>query len=203
MTTPVHQDQQARAWEAVYDLCRKFDPAFFDDETRSGKQLVVDFIQDLYTKSRIRHTQFCRDNEKVWEQVRNDTGEVSTTESIANLSRRAIEPLSDPFDLPSGHDGLDSDPSLQAIPGLLTPEQAEVLGQFHEMLRVVTADGGRKRAAGTKVSWKIDTGHTAAIFSHLAKWLRGDKKDEDSGISPLVHLAWRALSLAAQEMGIK
>lgn len=81
----------------------------------------------------------------------------------------------------------------------MTDEQAEVLGWFTEMLRSVTADGGRKRASGLKPSWKIDGAHEAAIFSHLNKWKHGEKVDKDSGVHPLVHMAWRALAIAWQE----
>lgn len=81
----------------------------------------------------------------------------------------------------------------------MTPEQAEVLGLFHEMLRSVTADGAKKRAAGLKPSWKVDTSHMAAIFSHLNKHAHGERVDPDSGAHPFVHLAWRALAVAWQE----
>jgi len=81
----------------------------------------------------------------------------------------------------------------------MTPEQAEVAGWFAEMLRAATSDGGVKRAAGTKPSWKVDPSHEAAIFSHLSKWKHGERIDADSGQHPLVHLAWRALAIAWQE----
>lgn len=81
----------------------------------------------------------------------------------------------------------------------MTDEQAEVLGWFTEMLRSVTADGGRKRAAGLKPSWKKDTSHEAAIFSHLNKWKHGEHMDPDSKVHTLIHLAWRALAIAWQE----
>jgi hypothetical protein len=81
----------------------------------------------------------------------------------------------------------------------MTNEQAEVLGWFLHLLQSATADGGRKRAAGEKPSWKVDTSHEAAIFSHLNKWKHGEKKDKDSGAHPLVHAAWRCLAIAWQE----
>lgn len=81
----------------------------------------------------------------------------------------------------------------------MTDEQREVLSIFTSMLESVTADGGRKRAAGLKPSWKVDTSHEAAIFSHLNKWKHGERADADSGAHPLVHLAWRALAIAYQE----
>lgn len=77
-------------------------------------------------------------------------------------------------------------------------EQEEVAQIFAAMLKAATGDGGKKRAAGEKPSWKVDESHRAAIFSHLYKWQRGDVVDEDSGADPLVHLAWRALALAYQ-----
>ena len=78
-------------------------------------------------------------------------------------------------------------------------EQAVVLHTFTEMLRAVTKDGGVKRARAEKPPWWKDTSHLVAIFSHLYKWFRGDKKDADSGEHPFVHLAWRALAIAYQE----
>lgn len=81
----------------------------------------------------------------------------------------------------------------------MTAEQAEVLGWFTHMLQAASADGGRKRAAGAKVSWKIDREHEGAIYSHIAKWKRGEKVDAESGAHPLVHVAWRCLAIAWQE----
>jgi hypothetical protein len=77
-----------------------------------------------------------------------------------------------------------------------TSEQDDVLTIFAVMLKSVTADGGRKRAAGTKPPWWLDRSHEAAIFSHLNKWKHGERSDPDSGVHPLVHLAWRALAIA-------
>lgn len=81
----------------------------------------------------------------------------------------------------------------------MTPEQVEVLEIFTEMLRVVTADGGRKRSAGLKPSWKVDPSHKAAVFSHLMKREKGELQDADSGAHPYVHAAWRLLAIAYQE----
>lgn len=78
-------------------------------------------------------------------------------------------------------------------------EQATVVAVFAEMLKAVTADGGRKRTAGTKPPWWCDAGHEPAIFSHLSKWKHGERIDHESGAHPLVHLAWRALAIAYQE----
>lgn len=78
-------------------------------------------------------------------------------------------------------------------------EQAVVRAVFSELLRSATGDGGRKRAAGLKPPWWRDQAHLPALFSHLNKWFHGEQKDADSGVHPLVHLAWRALAIAYQE----
>lgn len=78
-------------------------------------------------------------------------------------------------------------------------EQDVVIETFKEMLWSVTRDGGKKRARGDKPEWWRDGSHEAAIFSHLNKWKHGEKVDKDSGVHPLVHLAWRALAIAYQE----
>lgn len=78
-------------------------------------------------------------------------------------------------------------------------EQDVLLGIFKAMLREATSDGGRKRATGQKPPWWRDQSHEAAIFSHLNKWKHGERKDPDSGVHPLVHMAWRALAIAYQE----
>jgi hypothetical protein len=85
-------------------------------------------------------------------------------------------------------------------PPLRTSEQNEVLGIFMQMLAGPTGDGGNKRAAGTKVSWKIDPSHKAKGLGHLVRWLCGEKFDKDSGWHPLQHVAWRFLAIAYQEM---
>ncbi len=79
-------------------------------------------------------------------------------------------------------------------------EQDIVLRVFVEMLKLATRDGGHKRAIGEKPPWWLDDSHEAAIFSHLDKWKHGVKWDRDSAVHPLVHLAWRALAIAWQEM---
>ena len=78
-------------------------------------------------------------------------------------------------------------------------EQGDVIEIFTAMLREPTGDGGRKRAAGEKPSWKVDPDHERGLFSHLSKWKAGEVVDRDSGAHPLVHLAWRALAIAWQE----
>lgn len=85
------------------------------------------------------------------------------------------------------------------VDGVVTREQAEVLDAFAALLGSASADGGRKRAAGVKVSWRIDPEHPAAIDSHLRKWRAGEMVDSDSGAHPLVHAAWRALAVAWQD----
>lgn len=77
-------------------------------------------------------------------------------------------------------------------------EQETVLAIFTEMLKAVTADGGRKRAAGTKEPWWRDA-HQYALTRHLVRWWQGEQTDPDSGAHPLVHVAWRALAIAYQE----
>jgi len=67
------------------------------------------------------------------------------------------------------------------------------------MLRSATSDGGKKRATGAKVSWKVDPDHLPAVFSHLNKYFHGEKVDPDSGSHPFVHAAWRLLAIAWQE----
>lgn len=81
-------------------------------------------------------------------------------------------------------------------------EPEEIIQIFSEMLRVVTGDGANKRRAGTKPSWKVDPGHPAAMYRHLTRWEQGVKADKDSGANHLVHVAWRALAIAAKEQGV-
>ena len=78
-------------------------------------------------------------------------------------------------------------------------EQDYIAKAFAGMLKSCTKDGANKRARGEKVAWYLDPTHEVALFSHLYKWKRGDTVDEDSGVHPLVHLAWRALAIAYQE----
>lgn len=82
-------------------------------------------------------------------------------------------------------------------------EQEVLIGEFTAMLWSVTRDGGQKRARGQKPEWWRDGSHEAAIFSHINKWKHGETVDKDSGVHPLVHLAWRALAIAYQEMNGK
>jgi hypothetical protein len=78
-------------------------------------------------------------------------------------------------------------------------ERETVLSVFTGMLAAATGDGSRKRQSGEKPPWWRDHSHEAAIFSHLNKWKHGERFDKDSGVHPLVHLAWRALAVAYQE----
>ena len=80
-------------------------------------------------------------------------------------------------------------------------QQADALRRFSEMLKAPTADGKQKRVNGEKPPWYIDPAHEAAIFSHLLRWKRGELSDPHTGSHPLVHLAWRALAIAAIETG--
>jgi len=95
-----------------------------------------------------------------------------------------------------GHGNGDA---YQVVLSAPTLEQAEVLREFGTMLASVLRDGGKKRAAGLKPSWKVDTSHMPAIYSHLSKYWHGEEKDADSGQHPFVHLACRALMIAWQE----
>jgi hypothetical protein len=81
-------------------------------------------------------------------------------------------------------------------------EQDRVLAVFTNMLRYATRDGGKKRAAGTKPPWYADGSHETAMYRHLRRWQKGEQIDPDSGVHPLVHLAWRALGIAAIESGV-
>jgi len=78
-------------------------------------------------------------------------------------------------------------------------EQEALMLIFDMMLRQVTEDGGKKRAAGTKVPWWRDPEHLPAIFSHLNRYMHGERRDPDSKAHPFVHLAWRALAIAYQD----
>jgi hypothetical protein len=75
-------------------------------------------------------------------------------------------------------------------------EREAVLRTFHNLLAVVTGDGSKKRQAGTKPPWWNDDSHEAAMYRHLEKWEAGERHDPDSGIHPLVAVAWRALAVA-------
>jgi hypothetical protein len=81
-------------------------------------------------------------------------------------------------------------------------EQEFILDVFADLLAGPTRDGGRKRAAGTKVIWTEDPDHEDAMYRHLARYERGELDDTDSGCHPLVHVAWRALALAWQQRRI-
>ncbi len=80
-----------------------------------------------------------------------------------------------------------------------TPELHEIEGAFADLLRGPSGDGANKRARGEKPHWKVDT-HKDAMYRHLARWEKGQAYDADSGCHHLVHMAWRALAIAYQEM---
>lgn len=80
-------------------------------------------------------------------------------------------------------------------------ERFDLLCRFNTELAKATVDGSLKRQNGSKPPWYSDAAHEAAIFSHLAKWKRGELVDADSGGHPLVHVAWRALAIACTETG--
>ncbi len=78
-------------------------------------------------------------------------------------------------------------------------EQDEIVEEFVALMHAATQDGAKKRMAGKKVSWKIDTGHEAAFWRHVARAiLDPDGRDEDSGASHWVAIGWRAFALAWQ-----
>jgi hypothetical protein len=79
-------------------------------------------------------------------------------------------------------------------------EPEEIIDEFVRLLRSPTGDGQRKRHAGTKPLWKIDTSHTGAAGRHVGRWAMGEEVDADSGAHPLVHAAWRFLAVAWQEV---
>lgn len=79
-------------------------------------------------------------------------------------------------------------------------EQDDLMKLFIDLLWAVTKDGASKRRAGAKVSWKVDPAHLAGIFSHMDEYFHGRLVDKDSGQHPGVHLAWRWLAIALQDM---
>ena len=79
-------------------------------------------------------------------------------------------------------------------------EQLHILAVFAELLALPTADGGRKRAAGTKVNWQVDRGHWEAFWRHLRRYENGETYDAESQAHALIHAGWRLLACAAQDM---
>ena len=77
-------------------------------------------------------------------------------------------------------------------------EAAEIYREFTRLLAGPTNDGQNKRRTG-KPHWKVDPGHAEAMHRHLHRYDLGERVDPDSGVHPLVHVAWRALALAYQE----
>jgi len=80
-----------------------------------------------------------------------------------------------------------------------TEEQRELLFEFLNLLQSATKDGGKKRAAGLKPSWKIDAGHEAAFYRHLDQIEAGEYCSPDSGVPHKISAAWRLLAMAYQE----
>ena len=78
-------------------------------------------------------------------------------------------------------------------------EQQDIADAFAKLLKACTVDGGKKRAAGEKDPWDLDTTHEEHFWNHIAKWKRGELVDPDSGAHPLQHAAWRLLAIAYQE----
>ena len=79
-------------------------------------------------------------------------------------------------------------------------EQDDILREFVTLLSLPTADGGRKRAAGTKVNWKVDPDHLAAAYRHIQRYENGDIYDAESGAHALLHAGWRLIAKADQDM---
>ena len=79
--------------------------------------------------------------------------------------------------------------------------EREMIGEiFAALLKPATGDGAVKRNAGLKDPWWVDKSHGSKMMSHLDRYLAGERRDPDSGTHPLIHVAWRALALAYQEM---
>lgn len=78
-------------------------------------------------------------------------------------------------------------------------EQELIAKAFAQMLASATRDGGNKRRRGEKPPWWRDPSHMAALYRHLEAWETGERFDPDSGVHPLVALAWRGLAVAYQE----
>lgn len=92
-------------------------------------------------------------------------------------------------------------PPTTAVITAPTNEQLDLLLRFVEELKKVLADGGRKRAAGTKVPWWLDE-HKPAANRHWNSWeTDGVTVDADSGAHPLAHSATRELMIVCQETG--
>lgn len=87
------------------------------------------------------------------------------------------------------------------LPNPGASELEDVLNRFAGELRLVMGDGANKRAAGQKPPWYEDDSHLASVFSHIAKYLKGEVVDADSGAHTLVHCAARCLLIALRETG--
>ena len=80
------------------------------------------------------------------------------------------------------------------------PTEQDVLSRvFTDMLRSVTKDGGAKRARGEKPPWWRDESHEAAMYRHLEAYETGESFDPDSGVHPLIGMAWRGLAIAYKQ----
>lgn len=78
-------------------------------------------------------------------------------------------------------------------------EADEILAEFARLLRPVLADGATKRRPHAWQTAASDR-HQLAFFRHYMRWINGERADADSGAHPLVHVAFRALAIAWQEM---
>ena len=80
------------------------------------------------------------------------------------------------------------------------PTEQDVLSRvFTDMLKSVTKDGGTKRARGEKPPWWRDESHEAAMYRHLEAYETGESFDPDSGVHPLIGMAWRGLAIAYKQ----
>ena len=72
--------------------------------------------------------------------------------------------------------------------------------EFVDVLASPTGDGARKRAAGLKPHWKVESArdvHGDAMHRHIARDDVGrGTVDADSGAHHLAHVAWRACAVA-------
>ena len=77
-------------------------------------------------------------------------------------------------------------------------EPEEIIEAILPGLRATLADGARKRIAGEKPHWTVDS-HHRQVFSHIGRWVAGEVRDPDSGVHPMYHAAIRCAMIAWQE----
>jgi hypothetical protein len=79
-------------------------------------------------------------------------------------------------------------------------EREEVITEFVKLLMSATHDGSRKRQAGQKPSWKVDSSHIEAAYRHIGAVAAGKLWDKDSKAHHYIHAAWRLLAVAWQDI---